>query len=215
MSGDQDEARPILRVGLTGGIASGKTTVAGILAELGAFVVDADRLAREVMAPGGAAHDRVVARFGRGILDASGEIVRPRLAELVFRDAEARRALDAIVHPEVRAEASRRIEAHLPRGTTPLAIFDAALLFESGAYREFDRLIVVRCSPACQLGRLLARDELTADEARARIESQARLEEKLAVADYVIDTESTLHETRRQTEQVYARLLDDFKKKFG
>ena len=135
---------PVLRVGLTGGIASGKTTVAQMFSELGALVVDADEIAHRVVAAGGPAYERVVARFGRAILDDRGEVVRSRLGRLVFDDSTARAALNAIVHPEVRAEADRRIADYA--GAAPVALFDAALLVETGAYRDFDRVIVVRCA---------------------------------------------------------------------
>jgi dephospho-CoA kinase len=210
-----EASRPLLRAGLTGGIASGKTTVSRILAELGALVLDADEFARASMEPGGSAYARVVERFGTTILDEGGRIVRPRLARFVFSDEEARKALNAIVHPEVMAEADRRIVEYAPHGGSPIAIFDAALLVESGLYREFHRLIVVRCSRDTQIRRLLARDGFTTAEAEARIDAQASLEEKLAVAHYVIDTEGTLRETRKQTEGVYAALLSDFEREFG
>lgn len=209
------DPRPILRVGLTGGIASGKTTVAHILAELGAFVLDADRLSHHVMEPHGSAFDRVVSRFGEEILDSRGRIDRTRLAGRVFHDSEQRRALNEIVHPEVLAELERRITEYAPEGRAPLAVFDAALLVETGAFRRFHRLIVTRCSRESQLRRLLVRDGLAMDEASARIDSQAPLEAKLAVADYVIDTESTLKETRAQTEHAHASLLGDFEAEFG
>jgi len=210
------DPRPILKAGLTGGIASGKSTVSGFLAELGAFVIDADRLAHEVMDAGGSAHDDVIARFGRGILDEQGRIDRPRLARTIFHDREARETLNAIVHPRVRAEAELRIQRyHEDGGHAPVAVFEAALLVESGAWRDMDRMIVVRCSKACQLRRLMTRDGLEADEAVARIAAQAPLEDKLRVAHYVVDTERTLHETRAQTERVWSHLLDDLEKEFG
>ena len=208
-------SRPILRVGLTGGIASGKTTAAQILAELGAFVIDADRLAHAVMEPGASAYARVVDRFGPGILDDSGWIVRARLVELVFHDDEARLALNEIVHPEVMAAAARRIADYAPDGRAPIALFEAALLVETGHYRDFHRLIVVRCSRETQIRRLLARDGLSTDEAEARIDSQTALENKLAVADYVIDTEGTLRELQKVVAGVYASLLGDFEREFG
>ncbi len=207
--------RPILRVGLTGGIASGKTTVARIMAELGAFVLDADRLAHELMAPGGRAYDRVVEHFGREILDPAEKIDRTLLARRVFADSDARQALNTIVHPEVRKEALRRIADYLLDGRSNIAVFEAALIVESGAHHEYDRLVVARCSWESQIRRLLVRDSLSADAAEARLAAQAPLEAKLAVADYVIDTERTLRETREQTEQVYTRLLEDFEEKFG
>lgn len=207
--------RPLLRVGLTGGIASGKTTVSRILTELGAFVLDADAFARTAMEPGAGAYNRVVQRFGTTILDEDGQIVRRRLARIVFHDDESRKALNAIVHPEVIAEADRRLAEYAPRGAAPITVFDAALLVESGLYRRFHRVVVVRCSRETQLRRLLAREGMSTDEAEARIDSQAPLEKKLAVADYVIDTEGTLRESRKQTEGVYAALLSDFEREFG
>ena len=198
----------MLRVGLTGGIASGKSTVAAMLAELGACVVDADRLAREVVAPGGAVHDAVVQRFGRSILAADGTIDRAALARVVFADAAARRDLEGLVHPAVRAEAERRFRRAELDGCR-VAVFDAALLVETGAYRDFDRLIVVRCSREQQLARLVERDGLSVAEAEARLAAQAPLEDKLALADVVVDTRGTIEATRRGTQQVWRRLLEE------
>jgi len=209
------ETRRTLLVGLTGGIASGKTTVSQILAEHGAFVVEADKLAHAVIAPGGSAYEAVVDRFGREILDERGNVVRPRLAQIVFHDAEARRALNGIVHPRVRREFDRRLEAYIPSGHAPIAVFDAALLVETGAYADFHRLIVTRCELEAQIRRLTVRNALSVEDARARIGAQAPLERKLALADYVIDTDGTLRETRRQTDRVYVQLVEDFEREFG
>ena len=161
------------------------------------------------MEPGGSAHDRVVERFGRAILDGSGRIVRARLARIVFHDAAERHALDAIVHPEVMAETDRVIAGYATRGGLPIALFDAALLVESGLYKQFHRLIVVRCSRQTQIRRMLVRDGLSATEAEARINSQAPLKTKLSLADYVVDTEGTFREMRKQVDGVYASLLAD------
>lgn len=210
-----ESSRPILRVGLTGGIASGKSTVARNLAELGAFVVDADQLAHEMMQPGGPAYDRVVRRFGRDILDDDGRIVRARLARQVFGDDRARLDLNSMVHPEVRAETERRIAECASEGRATIAVFDAALLVESGRHRDFHRVVVVRCRRETQIRRILARDGRSTADAEARIDSQAPMEDKLAVADYVIDTEGTLREARKRVEAVYAALRDDFTREFG
>jgi dephospho-CoA kinase len=209
------EARSILRAGLTGGIASGKSTVARFFGDLGACVVDADEVARQVTAPAGSAHQAVVARFGRQILQPDGAIDREHLARLVFSDRVAREALNAIVHPEVRAEASRRIARCAAERRSRVAIFDAALLVETGYYRELDRLVVLRCSTKTQRRRLAQRDGLSAAEAEARISAQAPLDRKLAVADYVIDTDVTLEQTLAQTERVWDDLLRDFDRGFG
>lgn len=197
----------ILVVGLTGGIAAGKSTVAAMFRELGAFVIDADEIARLVMAPGERAYLKVVSRFGESILDDDGNIDRPKLAEIVFHDAQARLELDAIVHPEVRGEAKRLIDECALSGTSRLVIYDAALLVETGAYHDLDRLVVVRCRRDTQLRRLERRNGLDAAAALSRLASQASLEEKIAVADYVIETDGPLEETRRQAESVYEQLL--------
>ena len=205
----------MLEVGLTGGIASGKSTVAGMLADLGAFVVDADELAHLATSPSGAAYEQIVERFGREILDDSGAIDRARLGRLVFADPEARQALNSIVHPAVRSEAKRRIASYAVKGRAPMAIFDAALLVETGAYRDFHRLIVTRCSRETQIRRLTTRKAMTRDEAVARIDAQLPLDQKLVVAHYVIDTDTTLEQTRSQASRVYSSLLSDYEEEFG
>ena len=202
--------RPILKVGLTGGIASGKSTVAEMLAGHGAFLVDADELAHQVIAPGRPTHAAIVARFGEQVLGDGGRIDRPALGRIVFADDDARTALNEIVHPRVREEAERLFGECARLGRFPIAIFDAALLVETGAYRTFDRLIVVRASAEVQRRRLLERDGLELEAAESRIRSQAPIEDKLAVADYVIDNDGPLDETRAQTRRVYASLLSDF-----
>jgi len=202
-------ARPILRAGLTGGIASGKSTVAGFLAELGAFVLDADDLARRAMDADGAVHDRILRRFGEGVAGPSGAIDRPRLAARVFADPAELAALNAIVHPAVREEAARLFRECEEAGRHRVGVLDAALLVETGYYRQMDRLIVLRCSLETQRSRLRMRRELAPGEADARLAAQAGLERKLSVADYVIDTDTGLEETRRQTERVWESLLAD------
>ena len=208
-------ARPVLRVGLTGGIASGKTTVAGFLAEFGAFVLSADPIAHELILPGGDAHEEVLERFGPEILGPDGTISRERLGRRVFASRSEREALEAIVHPKVLAAIERRIERYLSAGHSPIVVVDAALLVETGTYRRFHRLVVVRCSREAQLQRLVARPGLSPMDALARIDAQFPLEEKIAVANYIVDTDTTLRETRQQTEQVYAKLMGDFESLFG
>jgi dephospho-CoA kinase len=199
---------PVLRVGLTGGLASGKSTVASILRDLGAYVIDADRIAHAIIAPGGAAHHPVVARFGAGILAEDGSIDRKKLAGIVFADPAAVRDLNAIVHPAVRDEIERRLTAHAGSPSpAPVAVVDAALLVESGIHESLDALVVVSCPVAVQLARALARGGLTEAEARARIAAQAPLSAKLAAADYVIDTSGTMDDTRRHTRVVWGSLV--------
>ena len=196
----------MLRVGLTGGIATGKSTVAAMFRELGARVVDADVLSREVVAPRTPGHAAVLARFGPAILAGDGSIDRAALGRVVFADAAARRDLEAIVHPELLAEAERRFGLAESEGVA-VTLLDAALLVETGAWRALDRLIVVHCPPALQLERLRKRG-LTEAEARARVDAQAPLAEKLALAHFAIDTSRSLEATREQTEAVWRALLD-------
>jgi dephospho-CoA kinase len=198
----------MLRVGLTGGLASGKSTVAGLFRTLGAFHVDADRIAHALMAPGGGAYGAVVARFGGGIVAADGTIDRRALASIVFADPSARADLNAIVHPLVRREITRTIEEHAAGlDPAPVALVDAALLVESGIHRELDALIVAACRPETQIARAMARGGMTEAEARARIAAQAPLDVKRDAADYVIDTDTPLSETERQVRAVWIALV--------
>ena len=195
-----------LRVGLTGGIASGKTTVARTFRRLGAVVLDADVIAHDLLEPGGAAYAAVVARFGTGILDGERRIVRPSLATIVFSDPQARADLEALLHPRILEQAERRLAFELARRTAPVAVLEASLLVETGSYWRFDRLVVAACSREAQMQRLTARG-LSSDQAFARLEAQGPLEAKKAAADYVIDTEGTLEQTRLQSERVYTALV--------
>lgn len=190
----------MLRVALTGGIAAGKSEVARELVKHGAFLIDADQLAREVVAAGTPGHAAIVERFGAEILGSDGEIERDRLAEIVFSDATARSALNAIVHPLVRAAAAAR-ERAAPPGS--VVVHDIPLLVETGQQGGFDVVVVVASSPDLQLRRLVEVRGLTPAAAAARIAAQAPLAEKLAVADIVIDNSGSLAYLR---EQVVARL---------
>lgn len=197
----------MLRVGLTGNIASGKTRAAEAFADLGARVIDADRVAHGLLERGGAAHGRIVETFGEGILDPEGGIDRKRLGNIVFFNEEKRRLLNQITHPLVDREIERRIkeaEREMPDG---ILVVDAALMVETGGYRRFHFLVVVACNPELQLRRLMQRDSLTAAEAKARMESQMPIAEKLRLAHYTIDTSGTLGETREQVSVVYRDLL--------
>ena len=197
----------MLRIGLTGGLAAGKSTVAGLFRELGAFHVDADLIAYALLAPGGGAAREVAARFGEKIVGADGAIDRKALAAIVFADPRALADLNALVHPKVRAEIARRIAGEESRASaSPVELVDAALLVESGIHRDLDALIVVACSEATQVARAVARGGLTEAEARARVAAQAPLEEKLAAADYVIDNGGSLDDTKRQVRAVWDAL---------
>jgi len=195
----------MLRVALTGGIATGKSYCLARFAVLGVPIVDADRLARDAVAPGSRALAAIAERFGASILLSDGSLDRPALGRIVFNDRAARADLEAIVHPEV----YRRIGewfATLPPFTR-LAIADIPLLFETGHNHDFDRVIVTACARAEQLRRLVARDGLTESEARARLDAQWPIEEKAARADHVIRTDGTISDTDAQVKTVYELLM--------
>jgi len=196
----------MLRIGLTGGIASGKSTVAARMRELGLSVLNADLLAHRLMEPGQPAYEDVVREFGRDVLAADGTVDRKKLGDIVFADAAKRERLNAIVHPRViaaREEELEQMEARDPRG---LVIVEAALLVEAGYYKKLDSLIVCSCRPEQQLERLRARG-LGEREARERIAAQLPLEEKLRLADDVLDCSGSVENTLQQTDALVERLL--------
>ena len=188
------------RVGLTGGVASGKSTVSAILAELGAVVIDADLLAREVVAPGTEGLAAVVEEFGPDVLGPDGGLDRPRLGALVFADLERRRALEAIIHPRVRARAAE-IEAAAPVGA--VVVHDIPLLAETGQAASFDAVVVVDVPAEVQVERMVRVRGMTEADARARIAAQADRDARLAVATYVVENTGSLDELRARVEEVY------------
>ncbi len=203
--------RRFLLVGLTGGIATGKSTVTGLLASPSVRVVDADALAREVVEPGTPAHTQIVIDFGKDVLQPDGRLDRARLGEIVFPDPVKRKRLEAITHPAIRNR-FERIMADLEReGFDGLLIWDAALLVESGGHKKMDKVVVVTTDPATQLRRLMARDGLTAEAARARTASQMPLAVKARSGDYVIDNSRTREETAARVREVYRALLADLR----
>src|SRR5579864_6186655 len=181
----------MLKVGLTGGMACGKSFVAGALRDLGCDVIEADETGHEVMQPGGEAYAPVVAAFGPGILDEQRAIDRPRLAALVFGNPQQLERLNAIVHPAVRRRALRQLAEIGERDPHAIAVYVAAILIESGAWREMDKMIVVSCTRAQQIERAIGRPGAVESGVLARLESQMPLEKKLTFADYVIDTSGT------------------------
>lgn len=196
----------MIRAGLTGGIASGKSQVSKALRELGAYVIDADEIAREAVRPGTEAFREVVARFGSGILGADGAIDRAELGRRVFGDPRQREALERIVHPRVFAAQEAAYDRIVRADADAVVVFDAALLIETGAHRRMDKVIVVYADEETQLQRLMARDRLPADEARRRIASQAPFPEKKRHADYLIDGTAPLEEVVRRTRTIFEEL---------
>ena len=192
------------RIGLTGGIATGKSHVVTRLREHGVPVVDADVLSRESVATGSPGLAAAVARFGPGILDPDGALDRSRLGDIVFRDQAARRDLEAIVHPFVR----ERIEEFFTSvpASEPFAVADIPLLYETGREKGFDAIIVVACSPETQLARVMTRDGLSREDAQRRIASQWPIEEKVKRADHVIRTDGTYADTDAQVTWLVDRL---------
>jgi dephospho-CoA kinase len=207
--------RRFLLVGLTGGIATGKSTVTAMLGSPSVRVVDADALAREVVEPGTPALGQIVAEFGREVLQADGRLDRARLGEIVFPDPVKRKRLEAITHPAIRAR-FEKIMADLERaGWDGILIWDAALLVESGGNKKMDRLVVVTTDAATQFRRLMARDGGSEEVARARTASQMPLAVKARYADYVIDNSGTPAQTEARVREVYRALLDDLRQHQG
>lgn len=196
----------MLKVGLTGSIAVGKSHVLSVLRELGCETFDADKIAHAVMEPGRAAHQDIVREFGEDVLAEDGSIDRAKLGAIVFSDEARRGRLNEIVHPRVIEEQNRLLgeaEARKPDG---IAVVDAALMIESGGYKRFDKLIVVFCDREMQIERLMRRNSITREDARRRIGAQMPSEEKRRYGDYEIDTSGTFEETREQVVEVYNEL---------
>lgn len=194
----------MLTVGLTGGIASGKSTVAGLLQQRGCAIIEADLLAHEYLQPENSVSQEVIREFGAEILDPTGKIDRAKLGELVFGNAEKIERLNAIIHPHVLKEIARRLQELERTGETGIAVVVAALHIETGFYKTFDRLAVAWCRPEQQLERLLSRG-FTSQQAVRRIASQMPMEEKRRLADDQIDCSGTLQETTRQIDEALAR----------
>jgi dephospho-CoA kinase len=196
----------MLRVGLTGGLASGKTFIGDALAQLGCHVIRADDLGHQVLLPGGEAYDAVVDEFGREILGGEGMIDRRRLAALVFDNPERLRKLNGLVHPPV-VRREREMEEEIARcDPRAITVVEAAILVETGSDKRFDKLIVAVCTSEQQLERAMRRSSYTKEEVMARLGRQLSLEEKVKVADYTIDTSGSKERTLEQVRQVYESL---------
>jgi dephospho-CoA kinase len=192
-----------MRGGLTGGVASGKSTVSAMLDELGAVVIDADVLAREAVAPGTDGLREVVEAFGPEVLTDAGELDRPAMGAIVFADAEKRRILEGIIHPRVRA---RGAEIEAAAGRDDVVVHDIPLLAETGQAASFDVVIVVDVPTETQVQRMVELRGMTQEDAEARVAAQASREERLAIATHVVDNTGTLEELRRRVTEVYREL---------
>ncbi len=196
----------MLKVGLTGSIAVGKSFVCDVFRELGAFVLDADETAREVVAKDTIGLTKIVENFGENVLQPNGALDRAKLGDIVFADESKRQLLNSIVHPLVVEAQNEWLSNREIEDAARIAIVDAALMIESGGYKRFDKLIVVWCETAIQLQRLVARDGLSDEDAKRRIEAQMPQEEKKRYADFLIDTTNGFEKARNQTIEVFKRL---------
>jgi len=203
--------RRFLLVGLTGGIGTGKSTVSRMFRDLGCLIIDADILAREVVEPGEPAYDKIVAEFGKGVLQKDGLIDRKKLAAVVFGDDEKRRRLEEFTHPEIRTRQAGILAGLVEEGFGGIAIFDAALLVETGRAKNMDKLVVVSAEPEVQRHRLAVRDDISEAEAERKIGSQLPLAEKVKQAHYVVDNSGTREETERRVREVHQALLADLR----
>jgi len=196
----------MLRVGLTGGIATGKSTVGAMFVELGCHLIESDQITHRLFEPGQAVHAAVVSQFGNRILARDGSIDRRILGDMVFKDPQARARLNSLVHPAIilrQQDWLKEMEAQDPHG---IAIVDAALMIEVGTYKNYDKVIVVTSSSEIQRERLRARSALSEEQIESRIRSQMPTEEKIKYADFVIDNSGSIESTRAQVERVYEQL---------
>ena len=193
------------RIALTGGMGTGKSHVRAVFAALGVPTIDADTLARDVVAHGTPGFDAVVAKFGRGILNADGDLDRRALAAQVFADTAKRRDLEAILHPAIKGAIDQWFTT-LDQAAQPFAIADIPLLYEVGLDKEYDAVIVTSCAPGTQVKRIMARDNLDAAEVQGRLDAQLPIAEKVKRATYVVDTSGTLVQTNAQVHKLYREL---------
>jgi len=200
----------MLKVGLTGGIACGKTNVLKEFDRLGVCGVDADQVSRDIMQPGGSAYGPVVELFGQKILSADNSIDRGKIGQIVFANPKKRLRLEAIVHPLILKEQERilaALEDELGSRLTRIAMVDAALMVETGSYQRYDLIVVVYCNPEIQLGRLMTRDHLSEEEAQSRLDSQMDPFEKVRYGDFVIDNSGRFSDTKLQIQDTFHELV--------
>ncbi|HEX9758951.1 MAG TPA: dephospho-CoA kinase [Nitrospiria bacterium] len=196
----------MILAGLTGGIASGKSVVSGLFRDRGAYIIDADRIAHEVISPSSPPWGKIVEAFGKEILLPDKSIDRKKLGRIVFDDPEKREELNAIVHPRVFAEEERQRKAIVDRDPQAVIIFDVPLLIETRSFELMDKVILVYVNRALQLKRLVERDNLTRDEAKKRVDSQIPLKEKRQYADYIIDGGEPIDQIRERVEEIFLEL---------
>jgi dephospho-CoA kinase len=196
----------MLKVGLTGGIGVGKSHVSKTFADLGCYVYDADKIARDVVNPGTVGYQKVVDEFGEEILDSDKTINRARLGQIVFADNAKREKLNQILHPIIIAEQNNVIQEVIGKDPNAIVIMDAALMIETGSYKRFDKLIVIFCDKESQIERVMKRNNLSRSEVESRINSQMSTEEKRKYADIEIDTSGSFEQTEQIVREVYQQL---------
>ena len=197
----------MLLIGLTGGIATGKTTVSEMFVKLGAHLIDADVIARDIVKPNQAAWEEIVEVFGGSVLDDKKEIIREKLAAEIFDAPEKCKQLEAITHPRIIEEENRRVNELRKNNKSGIIILDAALLIEAGHHNRVDKLIVVYLNKDTQIKRLRKRDSLSFEDAEKRVNSQMPLDEKVKLADYVIDNNKSIYEVEKQVSEIYKKLI--------
>ena len=196
----------MLVVGLTGGIACGKSAVSSMFTELGCLIIDADLVARQLVEPGLPAYKRIVKFFGTEILNKDKTLDRKKLGKIIFADAEKRKVLNSMLHPAIIREEERMIRDEEQKKDRCIAIISAALMIEAGHHKRFKKIIVVYCGRETQIERIMKREKITRKEALQRIKSQLANKEKKKYADYVINTSGPFPQTRKQVVQVYEKL---------
>ena len=206
-----DGSRKFLLVGLTGGIATGKSTVSEMLRRRGAVIIDADVLAREIVEAGEPALAAIAEEFGRDVLLPDGTLDRKKLGAVIFADPARRKRLEQITHPAIRDRFARRLQELMAQGFAGLVFFDAAVLIESGNYKNMERMVVVVTDEPTQVRRQMARDGVEREEAERKIRSQMPLGEKAKLADYVIDNGADRAATEAQVERVWQALVADLR----
>ncbi len=197
----------VLTVGLTGGLASGKSFVGRELASLGCYLIQADELGHRVIEPGAEAYDAVVREFGTDIVSAEGLIDRRALADMVFSNPQQLEKLNALVHPAVRVRTRALLDEFAATHPSGIAVIEAAILIETGSFRQYERIIVAVCREEKQIERAMARDHITREQALERMSRQMPLEQKIRFANYTIDTSGTKEHTVEQTREVYQKLI--------
>jgi dephospho-CoA kinase len=196
----------MVSAGLTGGIGSGKSTVAKMFAARGAATLDSDEIGRGLMQPGNVVYDRIVSGFGPDVLLPDGQLNRPKIAEIVFNDPDRLKHLNAIVHAPVLREIDRQVFAQRQKNPNAIVVVESAVLFEAGQNRRFDKMIVAWCRPEQQIERYHSKHGVPTEDIERRMAAQMPGDEKKRLADFVIDTSGTVEETERQVEEVFAKL---------